>query len=105
MWSWMLQLLLLAALPLNYAFLAAPASCVSRARSYQPTVAVARATGNAAAVSTAQEEVAAQQWDLELFSPAKLNLFLRIIEKRPDNYHELASLFQVSTRSTQYNSW
>ncbi|KAG5185895.1 4-diphosphocytidyl-2c-methyl-d-erythritol kinase [Tribonema minus] len=36
-----------------------------------------------------------QQWDLELFSPAKINLFLRIMGKRPDNYHELASLFQT----------
>jgi 4-diphosphocytidyl-2-C-methyl-D-erythritol kinase len=26
-------------------------------------------------------------------SPAKINLFLRILQKRPDHYHELASLF------------
>jgi len=32
---------------------------------------------------------------ITLFSPAKLNLFLRVIRKRPDGYHELASLFQA----------
>jgi 4-diphosphocytidyl-2-C-methyl-D-erythritol kinase len=32
---------------------------------------------------------------LHLFSPAKVNLFLRIIRKRSDGYHELASLFQT----------
>lgn len=31
---------------------------------------------------------------LTLKSPAKVNLFLRIVGKRPDGYHELASLFQ-----------
>jgi 4-diphosphocytidyl-2-C-methyl-D-erythritol kinase len=30
-----------------------------------------------------------------LSSPAKLNLFLRIINRRPDGYHALASLFQA----------
>mmetsp|Transcript_26616 Transcript_26616/g.58452 ORF Transcript_26616/g.58452 Transcript_26616/m.58452 type:complete len:408 (+) Transcript_26616:57-1280(+) len=32
---------------------------------------------------------------LELFSPAKINLFLRIVRRRPDGYHDLASLFQA----------
>lgn len=32
---------------------------------------------------------------LSLFSPAKLNLFLRVIGKRDDGYHELVSLFQA----------
>src|SRR5262249_13981075 len=32
---------------------------------------------------------------LTLLSPAKINLFLRILGKRPDGYHELASLFQA----------
>lgn len=35
------------------------------------------------------------EYDLELFSPAKVNLFLRIIRRREDGYHELASLFQT----------
>ena len=32
---------------------------------------------------------------LELFSPAKVNLFLRIIRRRPDGFHDLASLFHT----------
>lgn len=32
---------------------------------------------------------------LTLFSPAKINLFLRIVSKRPDGYHNLSSLFQT----------
>lgn len=32
---------------------------------------------------------------LVLNSPAKVNLFLRVLGRRPDGYHELASLFQT----------
>lgn len=32
---------------------------------------------------------------LTLISPAKINLFLRILRRRPDGYHDLASLFQA----------
>jgi hypothetical protein len=32
---------------------------------------------------------------LKLFSPCKINLFLRILRKRDDGYHDLASLFQT----------
>jgi 4-diphosphocytidyl-2-C-methyl-D-erythritol kinase len=32
---------------------------------------------------------------MKLFSPAKINLFLRVLKKRADGYHELASLFQT----------
>lgn len=32
---------------------------------------------------------------LRLFSPAKINLFLKVLGKRPDGYHELSSLFQT----------
>lgn len=30
-----------------------------------------------------------------LFSPAKINLFLRVVSKEPDGYHHLSSLFQA----------
>lgn len=32
---------------------------------------------------------------LQLFSPAKINLFLRIVSKRSDGYHNLSSVFQT----------
>lgn len=32
---------------------------------------------------------------LKLFSPAKINLFLRVVSKRADGYHNLSSLFQT----------
>lgn len=45
---------------------------------------------------------------LRLYSPAKVNLFLRIVKRRPDGYHELASLFQTidlcDTLSFSFNS-
>jgi len=34
-------------------------------------------------------------WELTLASPSKINLFLRIIRRREDGYHDLASLFQA----------
>lgn len=37
----------------------------------------------------------AHRGTLSLFSPCKINLFLRIIRKRPDGFHDLASLFQA----------
>lgn len=42
---------------------------------------------------SAQDEE--QRETLELFSPCKINLFLRIIRKREDGFHDLASLFQA----------
>lgn len=32
---------------------------------------------------------------IELISPAKINLFLKVLGRRPDSYHEIASLFQA----------
>lgn len=34
-------------------------------------------------------------WDVSLRSPCKLNLFLRILGRRPNGFHDLASLFQA----------
>jgi len=33
--------------------------------------------------------------ELELFSPAKINVFLRVVRRREDGFHDLASLFHV----------
>eukprot|EP00592_Proboscia_alata_P007093 CAMPEP_0194356790 /NCGR_PEP_ID=MMETSP0174-20130528/4358_1 /TAXON_ID=216777 /ORGANISM="Proboscia alata, Strain PI-D3" /LENGTH=409 /DNA_ID=CAMNT_0039126519 /DNA_START=27 /DNA_END=1256 /DNA_ORIENTATION=+ len=41
------------------------------------------------------DTVEGETYDLSLFSPCKINLFLRILRKRPDNFHDLASLFQT----------
>ncbi|XP_022880771.1 4-diphosphocytidyl-2-C-methyl-D-erythritol kinase, chloroplastic-like [Olea europaea var. sylvestris] len=38
---------------------------------------------------------------LTLFSPCKINVFLRITGKREDGYHDLASLFHVNTYIVQ----
>mmetsp|Transcript_36356 Transcript_36356/g.79554 ORF Transcript_36356/g.79554 Transcript_36356/m.79554 type:complete len:374 (-) Transcript_36356:38-1159(-) len=40
-------------------------------------------------------DVDPSEYDLSLFSPCKINLFLRILRKRPDGFHDLASLFQT----------
>jgi len=47
--------------------------------------------------AAADTEVAASSdtETLSLFSPCKINLFLRIIRKREDGFHDLASLFQA----------
>merc|ERR1740121_2002376 len=43
----------------------------------------------------AAADVATPGSSLSLFSPAKINLFLRVVARRPDGYHDLASLFQT----------
>ncbi|KAL3760102.1 hypothetical protein ACHAWU_002173 [Discostella pseudostelligera] len=45
--------------------------------------------------TTVSETSSISSAPLTLFSPCKINLFLRILRKRPDGYHDLASLFQA----------
>lgn len=47
------------------------------------------------AIATEQSTTNEEGYDLSLLSPCKINLFLRIIRKREDGYHDLASLFQT----------
>eukprot|EP00667_Euglena_gracilis_P010210 EG_transcript_10380 len=56
--------------------------------------AAAAAAGETAAAA-GQPAAPAAAWDLEAFSPSKVNLFLRILRRRSDGYHDLASLFQA----------
>jgi 4-diphosphocytidyl-2-C-methyl-D-erythritol kinase len=40
------------------------------------------------------------------FSPAKINLYLQVIRKRPDSYHDLSSLFQtINLGDTLHFEW
>lgn len=52
------------------------------------------ARGSAATAST-DADTFHKTSTLTLFSPCKINLFLRIIRKREDGFHDLASLFQA----------
>ena len=42
---------------------------------------------------------------LSLVAPAKVNLFLRILRKREDGFHELASFFQTVSLFDDLDFW
>jgi 4-diphosphocytidyl-2-C-methyl-D-erythritol kinase len=52
-------------------------------------------TLKSAAVDSENNAAATSLETMTLFSPCKINLFLRIIRKREDGFHDLASLFQA----------
>ena len=43
-------------------------------------------------MSHARETAVTTQVELTAFSPAKINLYLRILGKRPDGYHDLETI-------------
>ena len=62
------------------------------ANNLQSIIETSNRNRNMELLSSAVDE---SEYDLSLFSPCKINLFLRIIRKREDGFHDLASLFQT----------
>ena len=63
--------------------------------SRQYSVSASQQLHSSTSSTVVDEAVDESQYDLSLFSPCKINLFLRIIRKREDGFHDLASLFQT----------
>lgn len=57
--------------------------------------AISQKSSHLYATETKEETTKSSTETLTLFSPCKINLFLRIIRKREDGFHDLASLFQA----------
>lgn len=76
----------------------ARASVANRASISVRRVPATRASASTfAVVAAAPDDAAADEGAdaMSIFSPSKVNLFLRIVRRRPDGYHDLASLFHV----------
>ena len=76
----------------------ARASVANRASISMRRVPATRASASTFAVVAAAPDDAATDEGadaMSIFSPSKVNLFLRIVRRRPDGYHDLASLFHV----------
>lgn len=67
-------------------------SLLSSVGAFAPQNFVSRTSSH---LRSAASDVNEADYDLSLFSPCKINLFLRIIRKREDGFHDLASLFQT----------
>mmetsp|Transcript_25086 Transcript_25086/g.63601 ORF Transcript_25086/g.63601 Transcript_25086/m.63601 type:complete len:369 (-) Transcript_25086:589-1695(-) len=72
------------------------ASTSSRVNRIVPfSSAVGSRNGRSIAVRVRAATGSGSQPHLKLFSPSKINLFLRVMRRREDGYHDLASLFHV----------
>lgn len=65
------------------------------ARAGRSSVPFQHAGRSARSVRPHTSTVMAVASDLSLFSPSKVNLFLRVVRRREDGFHDLASLFHV----------
>lgn len=72
----------------------AQARLAARRRS-GPRFAASVALRSPSVVAAAAASSSSSSKPLSLFSPSKINLFLRITARRPDGFHDLASLFHV----------
>ncbi|KAG8463433.1 hypothetical protein KFE25_004944 [Diacronema lutheri] len=82
------------------AFAPQPLSSARLQRSAAP-----RQSCAAAAAAAAVFDKAARPADACVLAPAKVNLFLRILRRREDGYHELASLFQALELGDTLRVW
>lgn len=89
-----------AAQPITFCRLASSASTrirVHRYRSLAPRQLTQCAATEQAGTSSPFDSLAGEAASdtLQVFSPSKINLFLRVMRRRDDGYHDLASLFHV----------
>jgi len=76
--------------------------CLDVAHSFQSTFrSTHRALAFRAPLFMSADSSADADWQLSLRSPCKLNFFLRILGRRPNGFHDLASLFQTISLSDQ----
>jgi len=96
-------LLLLSSSAASGAFLSnlAPSSSHLIARAISPLASVA----DADVVDRVSERFGKDPPALSLVAPSKINLFLRILRKRDDGFHELASLFQTVSLMDTLDFW
>jgi 4-diphosphocytidyl-2-C-methyl-D-erythritol kinase len=66
---------------------------LSEVRSFKNTLRLSNIRSGASLSSSSSPK--SGDYDLTLRSPCKINLFLRILGRRPNGYHDLASLFQA----------
>jgi 4-diphosphocytidyl-2-C-methyl-D-erythritol kinase len=74
------------------AYIFEPSSCGWLARNSSFSYWRARRGGFSAGVSTARMHIRRLATHVEVLAPAKVNLFLEVLTKRPDGYHELETL-------------